>query len=108
VRDVVLSQADTAVWLRLPFRVVYTRLWKRTLTRAWRKQELWNGNRESFRLSFASRDSILLWGITNWRPHVRKMEQAFAETPHNARLVVLRSQREVDAVLAAIERQAVR
>jgi hypothetical protein len=104
---VVLSGADTAIWLRLPFRVVFTRLLRRTVTRAWRKEELWNGNRESFRMSFASRDSILLWGVTNWRPHVGKMERVLAETPHNANLIVLRSQREVDALLAEIDRQAV-
>jgi adenylate kinase family enzyme len=108
VRDVVLSRADTAVWLRLPFRIVFTRLFWRTVTRAWRKEELWNGNRESFRMSFFSRDSILLWGITNWRPHVGKMERVLAETPHNANVIELRSQREVDALLAEIERQAVR
>jgi adenylate kinase family enzyme len=108
VRDVVLSGADTAIWLRLPFRVVFTRLLRRTVTRAWQKEELWNGNRESFRMSFASRDSILLWGITNWRPHVRKMERVLAETPHEAYLIVLRSQREVDSLLADIERQPAR
>jgi adenylate kinase family enzyme len=106
VRDLVLSQADTAIWLRLPFRVVYTRLLKRTVTRAWKKQELWNGNRESFRMSFLSRESILLWGITNWRPHVRKMERVLAETPHNANVIVLQSQRDVDALLTKIERAA--
>jgi adenylate kinase family enzyme len=106
VRDIVLSQAETVVWLRLPFRVVYPRLLRRTITRSWRKEELWNGNRESFRLSFASRESILLWGITNWRPHVRKMKRALEETPHNANVIVVRSQREVDALLAEIEQAA--
>lgn len=102
VRDLVLAQADTAVWLRLPFRVVYPRLLRRTLTRAWRREELWNTNRESFRLTFLSKDSILLWGITNWRPHVKKMRQALAETPHGARVIELRSQQEIDAFLASL------
>jgi hypothetical protein len=49
-----------------------------------------------------SRDSILLWGITNWRPHVRKMRETLTGTPHNARLIELRSSREVDELLASL------
>jgi adenylate kinase family enzyme len=108
VHDITLGQADTAVWLRLPFRVVYARLVWRTVSRAWTRESLWGTNRESWRLSFMSRDSILLWGITNWRPHVRKMRGTLAETPHNARVIELRSTREVDALLASLpEREAV-
>src|SRR5437867_3125600 len=45
VRPLILSRADAVLRLRLPFRVVYPRLLRRTLTRAWRKEELWNTNR---------------------------------------------------------------
>ena len=106
VHDLTLGQAQTVVWLRLPFRVVYPRLLWRTVSRAWTKESLWGTNRESWRLSFMSRDSILLWGITNWRPHVRKMRRTLAETPHNARVIELRSAREVDALLASLPAQA--
>jgi hypothetical protein len=54
-------------------------------------------------MSFASRESILLWGITNWRAHVRKIERVLSETPHSANVIVLRSQREVDALLQHID-----
>ena len=79
VRDLVLARADAVVRLMLPFRVVYPRLFWRTVSRAWTKQELWNGNRESWRLSFTSRDSILLWGITHWRAHFRGIGRSLAE-----------------------------
>ena len=95
VRDIVLPRADTVVWLRLPFRVVYTRLVKRTLRRMCTRELLWGRNRESFRLSFLSRDSILLWGITHWRPHHRNFEDALANIPHKADVHILRSPREV-------------
>jgi adenylate kinase family enzyme len=102
VHDLTLGQADTAIWLRLPFRVVYPRLFWRTVSRAWTKETLWNNNRESWRQALLSRDSMLVWGITNWRPHVPKMRQTLAETPHNARVIELRSQREVDHLLASL------
>ncbi|NIM61684.1 MAG: adenylate kinase, partial [Acidobacteria bacterium] len=38
VRDIVLPRADTVVWLRLPFRVVYPRLVWRTLRRMWTRE----------------------------------------------------------------------
>lgn len=92
VRDLVLPQADTAVWLRLPFHVVYPRLVWRTLSRMVSGELLWGVNRESFRNGFFSRDSILLWGLTNWRPHRRKTRVALREARANGtRIVVLKS-----------------
>jgi adenylate kinase family enzyme len=105
VHDLTLGRAETVIWLRLPFRVVYARLLWRTVSRAWTGEPLWNTNRESWRLSFMSRDSILLWGITNWRPHTRKMRRALAETPHSARVIELRYTGEVDALLASLPAQ---
>jgi hypothetical protein len=96
VRDLVLSRADAVVWLKLPFRVVYPRLVWRTVSRAWQKQELWNTNRESWRLSFTSKDSILLWGITHWRAHFRGVARSLAEHGTHLPVVELRSPREVE------------
>ena len=62
LRDIVWRKADTIVWLNYSFPVVASRALRRTLRRSWRREELWNGNRESFRRSFFSYDSILLWG----------------------------------------------
>lgn len=72
VRDMILPLADTAIWLRLPFRVVYPRLAWRTISRSFIGGELWNGNRETLRQTFLSKDSMLLWGLTAWRRTARK------------------------------------
>jgi adenylate kinase family enzyme len=103
VRPLVLARADVVVRLRLPFRVVYPRLVRRTLTRAWRREHLWNGNRESFRLAFTSRDSILLWGISHWRAHHRNLDRALAEYAANTPVVELRSDREVEALVVELD-----
>ena len=105
VRELVLARAESVVWLQLPFRVVYWRLLTRTIVRSLRREELWNGNRESFRMAFFSRDSILLWGITHWRAHRRNVERDLAQYDHTDDLRVLRSAREVDSFLADIATQ---
>jgi len=103
VRVAILPLADTVVWLRLPWRVSYFRMFRRTIRRAWSREELWNGNRESWRLSFASKESLLLWGLTHWRAHHRNARHDLETTPHTAELIELRSDREIDAFVASLE-----
>ncbi len=102
VRDSILPMADTVVWLRLPFRVAYWRLLRRTVTRSRSREQLWGTNRESFRKSFMSRDSILLWGITHWKASFRIIEQALKDIPHHAAVIELRSAREVEEWLRSL------
>lgn len=62
----VLERATHLVWLDLPFHVVMRQLLIRTIRRAWTREVIFSENRESWRLSFFSRDSILLWGWTQF------------------------------------------
>ena len=106
VRDIVLAHADTVVRLQLPFRIVYPRLVARTLRRMWTGEELWNGNRESFGLTFLSRDSILLWGLTHWKAHYRGVERDLARFEHSAETHILRSPAEVEEFLTSAKANA--
>jgi adenylate kinase family enzyme len=74
----VISQADTIVWLRIPFHSAFPRLICRTVQRAWNREELWNGNHESWRVSFFSRESVLLEATTKARGR-QKVERAVLE-----------------------------
>ncbi len=56
----VLARADTAIVIQLPFPLMFWRAFRRTALRSLRREQLWNENRESWRTSFASRDSVLL------------------------------------------------
>lgn len=103
MRDLAWDRAQTVVWLDYAFLVSGWRLLRRTVLRAARSEELWHGNRESFRKSFASRDSILLWFLRTFRRRRRQYEAAMAD-PANAHLafVRLRSPREADRWLAGV------
>lgn len=84
--DTVLAAADTIIWLDLPFRIFYPRLVRRTLHRIRHDVELWNGNRETWRDQFASRESIFLWTIRAHRHHQRTWPDRFRNDPRALRL----------------------
>ncbi len=90
--DLVVGQAETIVWLDLSFPLKFFRLLRRTVHRVLHKEELWNGNRETWRNSFASRDSVLLWMIRAHRRHRREWPGRYGD---DARLVRLRTPAEM-------------
>jgi adenylate kinase family enzyme len=89
VRDMVWGRADTVVWLDYSLPVMLGRLTKRTLYRIVTREELWNGNRESLRGTFFSRDSILLWALKTYRRRRREYPLLFAQ-PEYCHLTVIR------------------
>ena len=66
-QGLVWPRPDAVVWLDYPFRTCARRLLRRTVRRSPYREALWHGTRESFRMSFASRDSILLWLLRTFR-----------------------------------------
>lgn len=105
ISDVYLSRADSLIWLRLPWRVSFWRLLKRTVARAWTNEPLYNENgpRESWRLSFLSPKSILWWSVSHHRLGVRNARERIAQLPETVRVYELRSSREVATFLRAVE-----
>jgi adenylate kinase family enzyme len=68
VRDLIWARADTVVWLDLPRWIVMRRVIWRSVNRAARRTELWNGNREHWRNLFRrdKEESIIAWA---WQTH---------------------------------------
>ena len=62
----VLRRADTVIWVDPPFATMFLRLLRRSLTRIVRRTPLYSGNRESFRQSFFSRESVLLFALVRF------------------------------------------
>ncbi|MEK2477783.1 hypothetical protein [Streptomyces noursei] len=71
VGEMLLGHAEMAIWLDLPLRTCLPRLLKRSFRRAARGEELFAGNRETFRHLFA-RESILIWGPAHHHRHRRR------------------------------------
>jgi adenylate kinase family enzyme len=99
----VLESADTVVWLDLPLHVCLRRLWGRTLPRIRNREELWNGNRESWRAAFGGWDSLFVYAIRKHATQRRRMPRLLAQ-PQLAHLEVvrLRSPAAVEAWLDGI------
>jgi adenylate kinase family enzyme len=104
VRDIVWSRATAVVWLNYPFLHVFWRALRRTFLRALRSEELFSGNRETFRQSFFSRGSILLWVLrTHWRRR-REYRELIDQGPYG-RLTVFefRKPQEAEAFLRTLQ-----
>jgi adenylate kinase family enzyme len=88
VRDVVWPRANALIWLDYSLAIILWRLFFRTWRRIWRRERLWNDNRETWQGTFFSRDSLFLWALrTHWARRKR-----FAQTlsqPEYAHLAVL-------------------
>ena len=89
VRELTWARADTIAWLDYSMTVVFARVFRRTMLRCWRREELWNGNRESLRLQFFDRDSLFLFVIQSWRKNRRQTPRRLRD-PRFAHLRVLR------------------
>lgn len=78
-RDIVWQRATCIVWLNYGFPTVMARALRRTLIRALTGQVLYSGNKESLRMAFLHRDSLLLWIVTTFRRRRRDYTRLRAE-----------------------------
>ncbi len=105
IDGLVWTRADAVVWLDPPFAIRFARLLWRTLRRSWTRVELWNGNRESLREAFLSRDSLLLFALRT-APGTRRRGEARLALPEFAHLRAYRfgSLAEAHRWLVTVER----
>jgi adenylate kinase family enzyme len=65
-RELLWSRATHIVWLNFARSTVMSRVLARTIRRLLLRTPICNGNRESLRMAFLSRDSILLYAFTTF------------------------------------------
>ena len=103
VRDLVWARADSVVWIDLPRPEVMRRVVTRTVRRALRRQELWNGNREPWSnfLTLDPERSIIMWAWTQHAKYRARYEAAMADPAWaHLRFIRLRSPADVRTFLA--------
>lgn len=96
------DKVDLVIWLDYSFTRTLMQAIRRALIRAWTQQELWEGtnNRESFKRSFFTKESIIWWTITT-HAQVRKKYESYLTDPRfsHIKFVRLRNHKEADLFL---------
>ncbi len=72
VRDLTWGNAEFVIWLDYSRSLVMWRVLKRSLLRILKNEVLWAGNKESFKKTFLSQDSIILW---SWKTYELRRQQ---------------------------------
>ena len=105
-RPVKWRDVDLVVWIDRGFIRTLWQAVTRASRRAWHKQELWpgTGNRESFRRSFLSKDSIIIWTIKTWRNN-RTRYEADLQNPQysHIRFVRITRREQVESLIASLK-----
>jgi hypothetical protein len=104
VRGILWPRATAILIIDLPKRVVMARVIKRTILRILRREELWNGNRESWRnaLSLDPMRNIILWSWNSHSKYHDVVPREAREAVGPDRVVVLTNTRDVRRFLEAV------
>ncbi len=101
-------RVQTVIWLDFSLPRTLLQAFFRAARRSWTREELWpgTGNRESFRKSFLSRDSVLWWTITSFG-RKRKRYAALMDGVRYPQIAFVRldSPRQCRAFLAQLDGQ---
>ncbi len=99
------EKVEVVIWLDYPFLTTLFQAIRRAIKRSITGEELWEktGNRESFKKSFLSKDSIILWTIKTHKP-VRKKYEEYMKDPKysHIKFVRIRNHKEADRFLESV------
>lgn len=98
-QDLSLAQADLVIWLDLSLWQSLQRVTRRCWRRSWTGELICNGNYETLRMSFLSRESLLLWVLKTHRAK-RKRYSAWIESPGYPTVLRLQKPVEVSLMIA--------
>ncbi|MGI9416476.1 MAG: AAA family ATPase [Geminicoccaceae bacterium] len=104
LQDLLWSRATVVIWLDYGFPLVFWRAFKRTVTRAITGEKVCGDNRESWRIGFFSRHSIILWVIKSYPERKRRYNALFADDRYaDTQRIRLRSPAETEAFMRRIK-----
>ena len=102
LRGMVLEQAETVVWVDMPWRVMWWRMFRRSVQRARDRQKICGENYESWRRLF-SPSALWWWHIRNRSHYTSLGERMAALVPEQTPVVRLRSAGELERFYEAQE-----
>lgn len=96
-RRLIFDRVETVIVLALPWKIMLWRTFKRSFRRSIRREELWNGNRENFWLTFFTRQSVV-YDLWFRRHHFRNFPTEISEgAPEGIDMHIIRSAGALDA-----------
>ncbi|OZG71758.1 adenylate kinase [Hahella sp. CCB-MM4] len=99
------AKVDTIIWLDYSFFRTFRQSVTRAVKRSITQEELWpgTGNRESISKSFFSKDSVVLWMMTNYGKNIAKYE-GYMNSPEyqHVNFVRLKSPKEAETFIAGV------
>lgn len=102
IREVTWGRADTLVWLDFSLPLILWRLFLRTNRRIFRRELLWNGNRERFANAYLSRQSLYIWVFRSFWRRRRVWSRWLAEDHRHLAVHRFRTPGEADRWLAGV------
>ena len=102
-RDIHWAKAEKVIWLNYSFSVVLFRAFKRSISRMITKKKVCNGNVETFRQTFLSKESILLWVIKTHRKRKNEYRGILEKYCKNAEIIELNKPSEAVEFLGSVK-----
>lgn len=101
------ANVDTVIWVDYSFIRTFYQATKRAIIRVVTKAELWpgTGNKESFRRTFMSKESVLLWMINHHASNRDRYEKMMAsEEYQHIRFIRVRTPKQARQLLDGINK----
>ena len=103
VRDIVWPRATKIIWLNHSFSLVLYRSFTRSIVRAVTKKKLFAGNVETFKQTFFSRDSIILWVLQTYHQKRKRYNKLLPQLKFQGiEIIELNNQKQVQQYLKNI------
>jgi len=100
VREALWSSSTTIIWLNYSFATVLYRAISRSFKRAVTKEVLFSENTESFKHSFLSKESIILWVVKTHSKNKERYLKLLYNKPYSEKQVIqLTSQAETNQLI---------
>jgi len=107
VRDVTWGNSEIVIWLDYPKWLVMWRVFKRSVLRLIKNEVLWSGNKETFKKTFMTKDSIILWAWNTYEVRKRQYQQLI-KTPEfeHLDLIHITKPSEADQLILSLTKTA--
>jgi adenylate kinase family enzyme len=103
VSDLTWQNAEIIIWLDYPKYLVMFRVIKRSLLRMIQKELLWGTNTESFKLTFFTKRSIILWAWNTYDLRKKQYENLIQNPEYLEKTILkIQSPRELNQILDQI------